>query len=840
MSKILLPLTRQMQWALIPLLLLALTRQVWGQCNNASQYPSTPIDLASTNASGATTTITTCNFSGEYSVLIDAVSGNSYRFTTSISADYFTIRSGSPGGPVVGSGTQPLTVTAGVSGSLYVHINSSADCPSDVTCRQTAVQCTSCAGGGCINSTVYPALGISLSLTNTTGAVQQITSCQFSGEYYSVADVIAGKSYTFSSSAGTDWITVRVGTFNGTILGQGAGSVAVTPSTTAPLFIHNNANASCGTNTICRVSSVQCTNCLCQNSIQFPSSAVSLNPTNTTGATQTVTTCNFATEYFVLTNVLALKNYTITSSVGTDWLTVRGGSAGGPVLFEGTTPLAITPTSITDLYVHVNTNFACGTNSTCRITAVQCTNCDPTPPCIPSPTFPTNGSTACPTAMVVLSWPASIGATSYDVYFGTTAVPPFVGNVVSNSMAVITPTMGTYFWRIAPRNASGPTTSCTTWSFTRQDIAPPTIQCFNQTVIFNGETSIPLDPNNLVDATDNCGIQSISLSSNSIASSQIGQTIPVLVTVTDVNGNSATCTSQITVSGLPSGWSQNINGVGCANGNNIVYNESTEVWTATSTNCYYSSPFTSDATAFAQRTLCGNGSITAEITGIGGTALGWAGIIMRENNAPGARKVQLMTNLSNLLRREVRSVANGPAVPQQSQAFNRYWLRLVRTGNQIVGYSSSNGINWFQAMAINMPMNACIEMGLVVTNYDQYSSVTATFENVSYTGNGPVPAATPNGNGVVVAMDQYQPDFSVYPNPTSGELNIDLQEYIGKNVQIELYSLEGKLMQLIQLDEILQNTQTMLLDRYASGMYFVKLKSAGLPDVIKRFVIQKS
>jgi hypothetical protein len=64
-------------------------------------------------------------------------------------------------------------------------------------------------------------------------------------------------------------------------------------------------------------------------------------------------------------------------------------------------------------------------------------------------------------------------------------------------------------------------------------------------------------------------------------------------------------------------------------------------------------------------------------------------------------------------------------------------------------------------------------------------------------------------------------------------------EYIGKNVQIELYSLEGKLMQLIQLDEILQSTQTLLLDRYASGMYFVKLKSTGLPDAAKKVVLKK-
>ncbi|MBK7426240.1 MAG: T9SS type A sorting domain-containing protein [Saprospiraceae bacterium] len=371
------------------------------------------------------------------------------------------------------------------------------------------------------------------------------------------------------------------------------------------------------------------------------------------------------------------------------------------------------------------------------------------------------------------------------------------------------------------------------------DNTSPTVICTNQTINFNGENSITLNAVELVVASDGCGIQSISLLPGSISGNQVGQTVPVLVTVTDFNGNTATCTSQISVNGFPPGWSENVNGVGCADGNDISYNPTTEVWTATSSNCYYSSPFTSDATAFAQRTLCGNGSITAQVTGISGTALGWAGIVMRESNAAGAKKVQLMTNLSNFLRREVRSVTNGPAVPQQFQAFNRYWLRLTRTGSQIVAHTSSDGINWVQVLAVTLPMNSCIEMGLVVTNYSQNSTVTATFENVSYTGSGPMPISTIPGNEVMASVEQYQPDFSVYPNPTSGELNIDLKEYIGKNVQLELYSLEGKLMQLISMDEVLQNTQTMLLDRYSSGMYFVKLKSEGLPDVTKRVVLNK-
>jgi hypothetical protein len=81
--------------------------------------------------------------------------------------------------------------------------------------------------------------------------------------------------------------------------------------------------------------------------------------------------------------------------------------------------------------------------------------------------------------------------------------------------------------------------------------------------------------------------------------------------------------------------------------------------------------------------------------------------------------------------------------------------------------------------------------------------------------------------------------FNVYPNPTYGEVNLDLKEYIGKNVQIELYSLEGTLIELIREEEILQNTKTINMESYTAGMYFVKLKSAGLPDVTKRVMLTK-
>ena len=388
-------------------------------------------------------------------------------------------------------------------------------------------------------------------------------------------------------------------------------------------------------------------------------------------------------------------------------------------------------------------------------------------------------------------------------------------------------------------DVNGNTAEC---SFTviKVDNSEPTVECFNHTVTFNGENTIFLNAEDLVSVSDECGEVSIELSPSSISCEQLGQVVPVTVTVTDINGNQSTCTSQVTVNGLPCGFSQEPDGVNCVNGNSVAYNPTTGVWTATSTNCYYTSPYTTDQMAFAQRTLCGNGSITAQVTSISGTALGWAGVMMRESNDAGAKKAQLMTNLSNFSRREFRTTTNGQAFPQQFPTLNRYWLRLVRAGNQFSMYVSPNGQNWFFVGVQNISMNACIQIGLVVTNSKPVSTVTATFANVSFTGDGGMPPSETLASPAISQQAKAMPGFELFPNPTSGELNVDLMQYAGRAVRIEVYSATGQLLQFVEVDEAQTMLERMDLSTFQNGMYFVKVKSQGLPDATKRVVLHGS
>jgi len=107
---------------------------------------------------------------------------------------------------------------------------------------------------------------------------------------------------------------------------------------------------------------------------------------------------------------------------------------------------------------------------------------------LPAPVLssPSNGATGVSTTPV-LSWSASTGATSYDVYLGTTSPPPLAGNTASTSYSPVVMGGTQYYWRVAARTASGTNTSAT-WSFTTQLNAPVL------TAPANGATGVSVTP----------------------------------------------------------------------------------------------------------------------------------------------------------------------------------------------------------------------------------------------------------------------------------------------------------------------------------------------------------
>jgi hypothetical protein len=95
----------------------------------------------------------------------------------------------------------------------------------------------------------------------------------------------------------------------------------------------------------------------CLNSVPWASATA---PTALDSPT-TISTCTFAGDYSTITNAVAGSSYRMTSSVGTDFITIRQGVPGGEVLVFGATPVEFTVTADGPIYGHVNLNAECGT-----------------------------------------------------------------------------------------------------------------------------------------------------------------------------------------------------------------------------------------------------------------------------------------------------------------------------------------------------------------------------------------------------------------------------------------------------------------------------------------------
>lgn len=113
----------------------------------------------------------------------------------------------------------------------------------------------------------------------------------------------------------------------------------------------------------------------CTNTSVFGSATINLS-----GTAVTVSTCSFAGEYSTISGAVNGQTLRFTSSVATDFITIRSGSSSGPVVASGLTPLVFANTFTGTLYAHWNASAACNSQSTCRTTTVQCTSCIPPPP----------------------------------------------------------------------------------------------------------------------------------------------------------------------------------------------------------------------------------------------------------------------------------------------------------------------------------------------------------------------------------------------------------------------------------------------------------------------------
>ena len=77
------------------------------------------------------------------------------------------------------------------------------------------------------------------------------------------------------------------------------------------------------------------------------------------------------------------------------------------------------------------------------------------------------------------------------------------------------------------------------------------------------------------------------------------------------------------------------------------------------------------------------------------------------------------------------------------------------------------------------------------------------------------------------------------PNPTNGLIEVDLSSYSQRKVQMDMYNLQGKLLRSTNLETI-SGKEEIDLTTFANGMYLIRVRAEGLPDVTRRVVINSN
>jgi regulation of enolase protein 1 (concanavalin A-like superfamily) len=145
---------------------------------------------------------------------------------------------------------------------------------------------------------------------------------------------------------------------------------------------------------------------------------------------------------------------------------------------------------------------------------------------------------------------------------------------------------------------------------------------------------------------------------------------------------------------------------------------------------------TADGFHFTSKPLAGDGSISARVVSMQYTDP-WAkaGVMLRENNSPGAKYVFLAFTGQGGSVLQARAAADGLSASADGPAAKLpHWVRLTRTGEIFNGYISGDGTNWVAAGSVTNSLNKTLSAGLALSAHNNAVLNSTLFDNVTVTG----------------------------------------------------------------------------------------------------------
>jgi len=143
---------------------------------------------------------------------------------------------------------------------------------------------------------------------------------------------------------------------------------------------------------------------------------------------------------------------------------------------------------------------------------------------------------------------------------------------------------------------------------------------------------------------------------------------------------------------------------------------------------------TSDQFQYTYTPLAGNGQMIAQVASQQDTnSYAKAGVMIRSSRDASSPYALIALTPGSGIQYQGRTTEGGSASLVAGPT-NANWVKLVRSGNTITGYTSPDGTTWTELSATTYSsLNSNVLVGLAVSSHDNTQTGTATFSNVSYT-----------------------------------------------------------------------------------------------------------
>lgn len=179
---------------------------------------------------------------------------------------------------------------------------------------------------------------------------------------------------------------------------------------------------------------------------------------------------------------------------------------------------------------------------------------------------------------------------------------------------------------------------------------------------------------------------------------------------------------------LPSGWSSRdvgnpvlSGGASHASGVYTIDAAGTDIWDS------------SDQFHFVYRQMSGDFDVRARVDSIT-NAHHWskAGVMVRSALTAGASHAYSLVSSGRGAAFQRRRTTGGQSTHTDGPSVAPpRWVRLVRTGNQVIAYSSANGSSWTEIGRDTITLGTSVYVGLAVTSHNANQRTTARISNVS-------------------------------------------------------------------------------------------------------------